>query len=113
MKIARASMMPTSHLCLWKHLYDKLQNEVVVAGSFAAAQMRYNKFGSTNSYNDIDCWYNEDHDNLLTMVDIEALVGEINCVVCLSRTAINSMFFLHLFLIIILFVCRFLQFYKS
>ena len=102
--------MPKSHLCLWKYLYEKLQNEVIVAGSFAAAQMRYNKFGSTNSYNDIDFWYNEDHDSLLTKGDIEDLVGEINCVVCLSCTAINLMCFSHLFLIIIFFVCRLLQF---
>ena len=72
--------MPESHLCLWKHLYKYLSNEVVVAGSFAAVQMRYNKLGSTNSYNDIDYWCNEDNNNLITKNEVEGLIGKNNVV---------------------------------
>ena len=76
MKIAGASIMPKSHLCLWKHLCKNINNEVVVAGSFAAAQMRYNKLGYTNSYNDINFWCNEDNNSLLTKDKVEGLIGK-------------------------------------
>ena len=76
MKIIRDSIIPQSHLCLWEHLYEILPNELIIAGSFASAQARYNKFGSTNSYNDIDFWYNEDHDELTRKVDLESILGE-------------------------------------
>lgn len=72
--------MPKSHLGLWKHLYKELQNELVVAGSFAAAQMRHNKLGSTSTYNDIDFWYNEDHDKLITETELQGLISKINII---------------------------------
>ena len=61
-----ASIMPDSHLSLWKYLYDVLPNKLIVAGSFASVQMRKNMHGSTCKYNDIDVWYEEDYENLLS-----------------------------------------------
>ena len=75
MKIVRESIIPKSHLCLWETLYETLPNELIIAGSFASAQARYNKFGSTNSYNDIDFWYNEDHEELTRKSDLEGILG--------------------------------------
>lgn len=56
---SRQAVMPDSHQLLWKYLYKVLPNETIVAGSFAAAQMRHNLTGEVNKYNDIDFWYDE------------------------------------------------------
>ena len=93
MRIAGASIMPKGHLCLWKHLCEHLNNELVVAGSFAAVQMRYNKLGSTNSYNDIDFWYNEDHNNLITEGKVESLIGKTRVVALFLLLQILSYYF--------------------
>ena len=67
---SQVSIMPEGHLCFWKYLYNTLPNDLIVAGSFATVQMRENLHGSRHKYNDIDIWYDEDHDNYIT---VEAL----------------------------------------
>lgn len=52
-----------------------LPGELVVAGSFAAAQMQENIFGSHHGFNDIDFWYDEDHNCLLTCKKVRKLLG--------------------------------------
>ena len=63
---SRVSIMPDSHLCFWNYLYDVLPNELIVAGSFASVQMRQNIHGSSHEYNDIDVWYKDNHDNVIS-----------------------------------------------
>lgn len=47
-------------------MYDVLPNELIVAGSFASVQMRQNIHGSSCKYNDVDVWYEDDYDNVIT-----------------------------------------------
>ena len=63
---SQVSIMPESHLCFWKYLYDVLPSELIVAGSFASVQMRQNIHGSAYKYNDIDVWYDDDCDNVIS-----------------------------------------------
>ena len=67
---SQVSIMPEGHLYFWKYLYDALPNDLIVAGSFEAVQMRENLHRSKHKYNDIDIWYDEDPDNYIT---VEAL----------------------------------------
>ena len=70
------SIMPDSHLSFWKYLYDVLPNEIIVAGSFASSQMARNLHGSTHEYNDIDLWYEDDYDNVITSDMLCAATGK-------------------------------------
>ena len=69
------SIMPSCHLALWKFIRGYLPGEVVVAGSFASAQMQNNLFGSHHGFNDIDFWYDEDHLGLLTSKKVREVIG--------------------------------------
>lgn len=55
----RESIMPRSQLAFWDFLSDQLDGDVIVAGSFAAAQMEHNAYDSHRGYNNINIWYNE------------------------------------------------------
>jgi hypothetical protein len=50
------SLMPRGHWLLWKYLKESWGEQIVVAGSFAAAQRQSNMTGRNFSYNDIDFW---------------------------------------------------------
>lgn len=67
--------MPDGHLQFWKYLYKVLPGELVVAGSFAAAQMRQNIHESTQQYNDIGIWYEEGEEQM-TSDELESVVGK-------------------------------------
>ena len=69
------SIMPTGHKALWRFLQDVLPNEVVCAGSFPSAQMKYNLFGSTFEYTDIDYWCKEISDNPMTKTRMKTVTG--------------------------------------
>ena len=75
-KLSSESIMPGGHLALWKFLYDVLPNEVICAGSFASVQMKYNMFGSSYEYNDIDFWYDEAEDHNFVKGDLKSIIGE-------------------------------------
>ena len=75
-KATTETIMPAGHLALWTFLHDTLQNETVCAGSFASVQMKYNLFGASYAYNDIDFWYDEDPNNSLTKSDLKCTIGE-------------------------------------
>ena len=77
-ELSKISIMPHSHLKFWKHIYDTFPNEVVVAGSFAAVQMRHNLTGEETEYNDIDYWYDEQEDNFLTTKSLMEVIGKLN-----------------------------------
>ena len=68
------SIMPPTHLALWRHLDDILSNELIVAGSFAVAQMRDNLSGDEMQYNDIDYWYDETEGAVMTLKQLESYI---------------------------------------
>ena len=70
--------MPLHHLTLWKHLNESLSNELIVAGSFASTQMRYNLSGIKTVYNDIDYWYDETEDDILTQTELQSIICKFN-----------------------------------
>lgn len=76
--------MPGGHAAFWKFLYDVLPNEVICAGSFAAVQMKYNMFGSSYEYNDIDFWYDEAEDHSFVKGDLKSIIGE-----CLKQSKLD------------------------
>lgn len=55
----RESIMPQCQLLFWNFLSDRLEGAVIVAGSFAAAQMEHNMYDTHHEYNSINLWYNE------------------------------------------------------
>ena len=69
------SIMPDGHLQFWKYLYDVLPGKLVVAGSFAASQMRQNIHKSTQQYNNIAVWYEEEEEHMTADL-LEAIVGK-------------------------------------
>lgn len=66
--------MPLCHLALWRHLDGILNNELVVAGSFAGVQMRHNLSGDETEYNDIDYWYDETEGAVLSERRLERFI---------------------------------------
>lgn len=74
--------MPESHLAFWQYLCDVFPNEVIVAGSFAAVQMRHNLTGEEAEYNDIDYWYDEQEDNFMTPKYLREVIGKLNSYSC-------------------------------
>ena len=75
-KLSNDTIMPPGHIALWKFLHDVLPNEVVCAGSLASVQMKYNMFGASYDYNDIDFWYDEDDEANFKKSDLKSIIGE-------------------------------------
>ena len=55
----RECIMPRPELAFWDYVSDQMDGDVIVAGSFAAAQMEHNIYDTHHGYNNINLWYNE------------------------------------------------------
>lgn len=69
-------MLPSIHVAFWDHVICSLKasiGDVVVAGSAAAAQMQYNIYGRNFEFNDIDFWYDDCGEKVLTLNDMDKM----------------------------------------